>query len=210
MKIQRHGAVLGLVAAGALLLSACGSDNNAGAGGSNTPAAADVACGGKTKLNAEGSSAQKNAVDAFVQAYQAACPGTDLAYNPSGSGAGVKNFNAGQVDFGGSDSALKAGAETEAAAKRCQGNPAWNLPLVFGPVAIGYKVSGVDSLVLDAKTTAAKTATQCGPRLKAGSTDREVSDVIRVSKPQKPGFSQEKGLPAGGRGRLEEPPGVGR
>ncbi|MFC3892324.1 phosphate ABC transporter substrate-binding protein PstS [Lentzea rhizosphaerae] len=158
MKIQRHGAVLGLVAASALLLSACGSDNNTGAAGGNTTsnaASVPVECGGKTKLNAEGSSAQKNAVDAFVQAYQAACPGVDLAYNPSGSGAGVKNFNAGQVDFGGSDSALKEGAETEAAAKRCQSNPAWNLPLVFGPVAIGYKVSGVDSLVLDAKTTAA-------------------------------------------------------
>ncbi|KJK53071.1 phosphate-binding protein [Lentzea aerocolonigenes] len=157
MKIQRHGAVLGLVAASALLLGACGSDNNTAAGGS-TPASGTsvpVECGGKPKLNAEGSSAQKNAVDAFVQAYKAACPSADLAYNPSGSGAGVKNFNAGLVDFGGSDSALKDGAETEAAAKRCQTNPAWNLPLVFGPVAIGYKVSGVDSLVLDAKTTAA-------------------------------------------------------
>jgi phosphate transport system substrate-binding protein len=159
VKIQRHGAVLGLVAASALLLSACGSDNNAGGGtGGNTTsnaASVPVECGGKTKLNAEGSSAQKNAIDAFVQAYQAACPGTDLAYNPSGSGAGVKNFNAGQVDFGGSDSALKEGTETTDAAKRCKENPAWNLPLVFGPVAVGYKVSGVDSLVLDAKTTAA-------------------------------------------------------
>ncbi|MET9631024.1 phosphate ABC transporter substrate-binding protein PstS [Lentzea sp. NPDC006480] len=157
MKIQRHGAVLGLVAASALLLSACGSDNNTAAGGSTPTSGTSVPveCGGKTKLNAEGSSAQKNAVDAFVQAYKAACPSADLAYNPSGSGAGVKNFNAGLVDFGGSDSALKDGAETEAATKRCQSNPAWNLPLVFGPVAIGYKVSGVDSLVLDAKTTAA-------------------------------------------------------
>ncbi|MFD4672188.1 phosphate ABC transporter substrate-binding protein PstS [Lentzea sp. NPDC058450] len=159
MKIQRHGAVLGLVAASALLLGACGSDNNTPTGSGNTgaseTASAPVECGGKTNLNAEGSSAQKNAVDAFVQAYQAACPGVNVAYNPSGSGAGVKNFNAGQVDFGGSDSALKEGAETEAAAKRCQTNPAWNLPLVFGPVAVGFKVSGVDSLVLDAKTTAA-------------------------------------------------------
>ena len=64
MKIQRHGAVLGLVAASALLLSACGSDNNAPAGGSDTASTARpsaVDCGGKTKLNAEGSSAQKNA-----------------------------------------------------------------------------------------------------------------------------------------------------
>ncbi|GLZ31440.1 phosphate-binding protein PstS [Lentzea sp. NBRC 105346] len=157
MKIQRHGAVLGLVAASSLLLGACGSDNNTGAGGSTssaTAASVPVDCGGKAKLNAEGSSAQKNAVDAFIQAYKAKCSNGDLAYNPTGSGAGVKQFNAGQVDFGGSDSALKAPAEVEAAAKRCQSNPAWHLPLVFGPVAIGYKLSGVDGLVLNGEVAA--------------------------------------------------------
>jgi phosphate transport system substrate-binding protein len=57
------------------------------------------------------------------------------------------------VDFGGSDSALKD-TETAPAAARCQNNPAWNLPLVFGPVAIGYKLSGVDGLVLNGEVTA--------------------------------------------------------
>ncbi|GAA1344893.1 phosphate ABC transporter substrate-binding protein PstS [Saccharothrix algeriensis] len=156
MKTKRHGAVVGLIAAGALLLTACGSDNNTG---SNTPASnasgVPVECGGKTKLNAEGSSAQKNAIDTFIQAYQQRCPGVDVAYNASGSGTGVKNFNAGQVDFGGSDSALsKDKGEVEAAAKRCQTNPAWHLPLVFGPVAIGYKLEGVDGLVLNGDVTA--------------------------------------------------------
>ncbi|MBB5954620.1 phosphate transport system substrate-binding protein [Saccharothrix tamanrassetensis] len=158
MKTKQHGAVVGLIAAGALLLTACGSDNNTGPGGSTSGATASgvaVECGGKTKLNAEGSSAQKNAIDTFIQAYKAKCSGADLAYNPSGSGAGVKNFNAGQVDFGGSDSALsKDKGEVEAAAKRCATNPAWHLPLVFGPVAIGYKLDGVKDLVLDGDVTA--------------------------------------------------------
>ncbi|GGP56435.1 phosphate ABC transporter substrate-binding protein PstS [Saccharothrix coeruleofusca] len=155
MKTKRHGAVIGLIAAGALLLTACGSDNNAPAGGSAATGTSStpVECGGKSKLNAEGSTAQKNAIDTFIQAYQQRCPGSDVAYNASGSGAGVKNFNGGQVDFGGSDSPLKADEVTKAA-ERCQGNPAWHLPLVFGPVAIGYKLEGVTDLVLNGEVTA--------------------------------------------------------
>ncbi|WP_053714259.1 phosphate ABC transporter substrate-binding protein PstS [Saccharothrix sp. NRRL B-16348] len=159
MKTKRHGAVLGLIAAGALLLTACGSDNNAPGTGGSTSAAGDssvpVECGGKSKLSAEGSSAQQNAIATFIQAYQAKCAGSDLAYNATGSGAGVKQFNAGQVDFGGSDSPLsESKGEVAAAAERCKGNPAWNLPLVFGPVALGYKLEGVTNLVLSGEVAA--------------------------------------------------------
>ncbi len=155
MKIQRPGVVVALVAAGALLVSACGSDPSAG-GPSGSPAGAQqVDCSGKKSLTGEGSSAQKNAVDVFIQAYQASCGGSNVAYNPTGSGAGVKQFSAGLVDFGGSDSALSADkGETDAAARRCAGNPAWNLPLVFGPVAFAYRLDGVPGLVLDAPTAA--------------------------------------------------------
>ncbi len=158
MKIQRHGAVLGLVAAGALLLSACGSDDNTGAGGSTngaTNAASQVECGGKAKLKASGSSAQANAMTRFVTAYEAACDGQSLDYNSNGSGAGVKEFNGKQTDFGGSDSVLNAEkGEVEAAKTRCDGSPAWNLPAVFGPIAITYNVAGADGLVFDAATLA--------------------------------------------------------
>jgi phosphate transport system substrate-binding protein len=156
VKLKRHGAVLAMVAAGALALAACGSNptppGGAGGGTSSGPAAA---CGGKQNLSAEGSSAQKNAIDVFVQAYQAKCPGSNVAYNPTGSGAGVKQFNAGLVDFGGSDSPLNAAnGEVAAAQARCKGNPAWDLPMVFGPVALGYNLPGVTDLVLNGETTA--------------------------------------------------------
>lgn len=157
MKIQRHGAVLGLVAAGALLLSACGSDNNTPAGGGNTPsnAAAKVECGGKAKLKASGSTAQANAMTRFVNAYETACEGLSLDYNSNGSGAGVKEFLGKQTDFGGSDSVLnKDKGEIESAKTRCDGNDAWNLPAVFGPIAITYNVPGADGLVFDAATLA--------------------------------------------------------
>lgn len=158
MKTKRHGAVLGLIAAGALLLTACGSDQNTPGAGSTSAAgdsAVPVECGGKSNLSAEGSSAQKNAIDTFVQAYGQKCAGQNLAYNASGSGAGVKQFNGGQVDFAGSDSPLsESKGEIAAATTRCKGNPAWHLPLVFGPVALGYKLEGVADLTLSGEVTA--------------------------------------------------------
>ncbi|MFC5994495.1 phosphate ABC transporter substrate-binding protein PstS [Pseudonocardia hispaniensis] len=155
MKLQRHGVALAIAAAGALLLSACGSDPTTTASGSSSAATNSPAvdCSGKQSLNAEGSSAQKNAIDVFTQAYQAKCQGANIAYNPTGSGAGIKQFTAGLVDFGGSDSALKE-SEAQAAAARCQGNPAWNLPLVFGPVALAYNLDGVEKLTLSGEVAA--------------------------------------------------------
>ena len=133
-------------------LSACGSDNNTtstGNGGENT-----AACEGKEALKASGSSAQKNAMDRFVNAYEAACDGFTLDYTASGSGAGVSEFTGGQTDFAGSDSALKADkGEVDAAKARC-GSDAWNLPVVFGPIAISYNLPGFDGVALDAVTAA--------------------------------------------------------
>src|SRR5690606_14174789 len=108
VKLQRHVLVAALLAASALLLDGGGGVPVPAGGGAGAPAAGGPAvdCGGKENLSAEGSSAQKNAMDAFVQAYQAACPGHNVAYNPTGSGAGIKQFSAGFVDFGGSDSPL--------------------------------------------------------------------------------------------------------
>jgi phosphate transport system substrate-binding protein len=155
VKLKRQGTTMAVVAASALVLAACGSDPGGASAGGGAGSGTAVACGGKQNLTGEGSSAQKNAIDVFTQAYQATCPGQNIAYNPTGSGAGVKQFNAGLVDFGGSDSALnKDKGEVDAAAQRCGGNPAWNLPVVFGPVAIGYKLDGVTDLTLNGETTA--------------------------------------------------------
>ena len=158
MKPNRTGAALSLLAAGALLLSACGSDNNTstgsgGAGGSSAAAAAGD-CGGKKALKSSGSSAQANAMTRFVTAYETDCPGQTLNYTSSGSGAGVSEFLGGQTDFGGSDSPLSdEKGEIAKAAERCA-SPAWNLPAVFGPIAVTYNLAGVDGLVLDGPTVA--------------------------------------------------------
>jgi phosphate transport system substrate-binding protein len=166
VKIQRLGLVASVALVGSLALSACGSDNNASGSGSSDTAsgsssnasAADCGPDGGGTLNAEGSSAQKNAIEEAISSFQDKCSGTTVNYNPSGSGAGIKQFIAGQVDFAGSDSALKktekdGKIEADEAAKYC-GSPAWNLPMVTGPIAVAYNVKGVDKLVLTPEVTA--------------------------------------------------------
>ena len=89
----------------------------------------------------------------FINAYEKDCPGFTLNYTSSGSGAGVSEFLGGQTDFGGSDSPLNAEkGEVDKAKERCGGSEAWNLPAVFGPIAVTYNVDGVDGLVLDGPT----------------------------------------------------------
>jgi phosphate transport system substrate-binding protein len=153
-----------VLVAGLLALAACGSDNNtvtsqqpAAAPPPPVPVANPVNTSGITcatgTLNGEGSSAQGNAITAWVSEYQAACQGVTINYNGTGSGAGIKQFIAGQVDFAGTDSVLKP-EEVEAAKARCGGNEAWNLPMAVGPIAVAYNLAGVSGLVLDAATTA--------------------------------------------------------
>ena len=160
MKLNSIGKTLGTTlsatAIAALTLSGCGSDNNAGTTattGGNGTASASAECGGKGSLTAEGSTAQQNAIAEFNKVWGQVCSGKNLSYNPTGSGAGREQFIAKQVDFAGSDSALKDD-QIKAAADRCGGNPAWNLPLVFGPIAMAYNIEGVDKLVLNGELLA--------------------------------------------------------
>jgi phosphate transport system substrate-binding protein len=105
-------------------------------------------------LNAEGSTAQTNAINQWIKDYQSACTGATINYNPTGSGAGVSQFNAGKVDFAGSDSALDpTKGEVASAQKRCGSTP-MDLPMVVGPIAVAYKLKGVDKLILNGEVTA--------------------------------------------------------
>ncbi|MEW2511096.1 phosphate ABC transporter substrate-binding protein PstS [Streptomyces sp. NPDC046870] len=163
MKLQRKNRLralsLGAVAVtGALALTACGSDDNGDGGSasgnpSTSAQASSIKCDdAKGQLLADGSSAQKNAIDAWVKSFSQAC-GVQINYKGGGSGAGVTAFTQGQVAFAGSDSALKP-EEVTASKQICKGGQGIDLPMVGGPIAIGYNVPGVDNLVLDAPTLA--------------------------------------------------------
>jgi phosphate transport system substrate-binding protein len=175
VKLRPHGRVA--VALGACLaLAACGSNNNTATTNSQpvnvapvntveTPSAAatssssnsssgnGITCGGSGTLNGEGSTAQANAISTWVSTYQAACSGVTINYNGTGSGAGIKQFSANQVDWAGSDSALKP-EELGPAKARCGGNDVYDIPMAVGPIAVAYNLSGIDGLVLDGPTLA--------------------------------------------------------
>ena len=143
-----HSATASVVAAAVLLLAGCGSDPAV----PTYAGSAKVDCGGADTVTSSGSTAQANAMALFVEVYEKTCPGKTLVYTSNGSAAGVSEFLAGKTDFGGSDSPL-AGDEYAKAQQRC-GSDAWNLPVVFGPLAITYNLDGVETLVLDAATVA--------------------------------------------------------
>lgn len=134
-------------------VTACGSDDNRGASVPGPGASGGGSCAGKDSVTAEGSTAQQIAIALFNQVWGQLCPGKLVAYNPTGSGAGREQFIAGHVDFAGSDSPLVA-AQIGPAARRCNGSPAWDLPLVFGPIALVYNLPGIPKLAVDADALA--------------------------------------------------------
>ncbi|MFF0224777.1 phosphate ABC transporter substrate-binding protein PstS [Streptomyces sp. NPDC004629] len=163
MKLQRKNRLralsLGAVAvSGALALTACGSDDTGdkasdSSSSSSSAGTSSIKCDdAKGQLLSDGSSAQKNAIDAWVAEFSKAC-GVQINYKAGGSGAGVTAFNQGQLAFAGSDSALKP-EEITASKKVCTGGQGVDLPMVGGPIAVGYNLEGVDTLVLDAPTLA--------------------------------------------------------
>lgn len=159
-RLDRVGKILPLAVAmmtiSGAVLTGCGSDDNRRDTSTlAVPGAAEgeAACGGKKTLTGEGSTAQENAIALFNQVWSQLCPGKNVAYNPTGSGAGREQFIAGHVDFAGSDSPLVA-EQIGPASERCDGNPAWDLPLVFGPIALVYNLTGVQRLVVDADALA--------------------------------------------------------
>ncbi len=165
MKLYRAGAIAAGVLAGAIALAACsssggsnnGSSSSAAAGGSSSAstsaATSTIACSSGT-LNAEGSTAQTNAINEWIKAYQTACSGATINYNATGSGKGITSFTNKQVDFAGSDSALNPAKGEVAKAQQACGSTPLDLPMVVGPIALAYKLNGVDKLVLDGPTTA--------------------------------------------------------
>ncbi|MGW5353846.1 phosphate ABC transporter substrate-binding protein PstS [Streptomyces sp. NPDC004031] len=171
MKLQRKSGLraltVGAVAiTGALVLSACGSDDNSDSSSSDTSTSAASTTGGSGgdanalgitcatgQIKASGSSAQQNAIEAWVKDYQQSCKGSTINYKTSSSGEGIVDFNQGTDAFAGSDSPLKP-EEVDASKKVCTGGQGINIPMVGGPIAIGYNLPGVDNLVLDGSTLA--------------------------------------------------------
>ncbi len=140
----------------ALSLAACGgSDDETGTDGSTdgTSAGTDTATGLSGTIAAGGSSAQETAQEAWRAGFGASNPDVTITYDPVGSGTGRDNFYSGAYAFAGSDSAL-SDDDLPKATQACAGGDVIELPVFISPIDIVFNLDGIDSLNLDAETTA--------------------------------------------------------
>jgi phosphate transport system substrate-binding protein len=152
--VSHTGKLAGLALVGAVALTGCGSDNNTSGSGnpkSSDGASPSIACD-KGDLKGAGSTFQKNIVAQWIKDYTAACTGATVDYQGIGSGAGIKQFGSGTIDFAGSDSTMKPDEQT--AADATCGSPAIHLPVTAGGIAIAYNLKDVKDLQLSPVTIA--------------------------------------------------------
>jgi phosphate transport system substrate-binding protein len=152
VSVWRAGRLVVLAAAGAMALSACGSDSQGGGTASRPTGAASSTTCASGALKGAGSTFQKNILAQWIKDFGSSCSGANIDYQGVGSGAGIKQFGSKTIDFAGSDSVMKAD-EQAAADKRC-GGPAIHLPITAGGIAVAYKLPGVQDLQLSPKTIA--------------------------------------------------------
>lgn len=129
--------------AGAIVMSACGSDNNKSST-ATTAAKAKVECATGT-ISGAGSTFVQTIAQQWIKDFQAACPGATINYQGVGSGAGIQQFTAGTVDFGASDAVMKPAEEQAAEAK---GGQVLHIPWTAGGIAVMFHVSGLTDLKL--------------------------------------------------------------
>jgi phosphate transport system substrate-binding protein len=159
VKTVRHAsrariAAMGLATSGALLLAGCGAANETAAppasGGGNGEGPAAVS----GTISGAGASSQQAAMEAWIAGFNATNPDATINYDPSGSGAGRDQFTGGGVAFAGSDAALDE-EELPLAQQRCGGpDGVIELPVYISPIAVIYKLDGVQNLNLAPATVA--------------------------------------------------------
>ena len=151
MKISTFGAPVALLAAAALTLSACATNEPAqpGNGGSNGATTAASTLAGK------GASSMSAAQQKWIADYQSAHPGVTINYSPDGSGAGRQAFTSGAVQYAGSDRPFKDDEMGAGKFGKCTAESnALNLPVYVSPIAVIFNVNGVTDLKLDPDTLA--------------------------------------------------------
>lgn len=135
--VRSIAAVSGIVMLASV--AACG-DNIA----SNTDSSAST--GTKTtetvsgNFSGAGASSQQAAVEAWIAGFQGTNPDAKVAYNPSGSGAGVSTFLTGATAWAGSDAVL-SDDEVEQSKSVCASGNAFDIPVYVSPIAVVFNLS---------------------------------------------------------------------
>lgn len=153
MKISRIAQLGAVAAVAALSLTACAANEGTPGGSATEPGTDGPALSGE--LVGAGASSQEVAVQAWAAGFQTANPDVTVSYDPAGSGAGRESFQAGAVAFAGSDRAFKAEEIEAGPFDACvDGSGIVEIPSYISPIAVIFKLEGVESLNLDPATIA--------------------------------------------------------
>lgn len=138
-------------------VAACGDNTATTTGNSSSSDSTSKSTPVSGNFSGAGASSQQAAVEAWIAGFQGTNPEAKIAYNPSGSGAGVQTFLTGATAWAGSDKAL-ADDEVEQSKSVCTEGTAFDVPVYISPIAVVFNLKGVSDagkhINMDAATIA--------------------------------------------------------
>ena len=138
-------------------VAACGDNTAATIDNSSSSDSTSKSTPISGNFSGAGASSQQAAVEAWIAGFQGTNPEAKIAYNPSGSGAGVQTFLTGATAWAGSDKAL-ADDEVEQSKSVCTEGTAFDVPVYISPIAVVFNLKGVSDagkhINMDAATIA--------------------------------------------------------
>ena len=138
-------------------VAACGDNTAATTDNSSSSDSTSKSTPISGNFSGAGASSQQAAVEAWIAGFQGTNPEAKIAYNPSGSGAGVQTFLTGATAWAGADKAL-ADDEVEQSKSVCTEGTAFDVPVYISPIAVVFNLKGVSDagkhINMDAATIA--------------------------------------------------------
>lgn len=138
-------------------VAACGDNTAATTDNSSSSDSTSKSTPISGNFSGAGASSQQAAVEAWIAGFQGTNPEAKIAYNPSGSSAGVQTFLTGATAWAGSDKAL-ADDEVEQSKSVCTEGTAFDVPVYISPIAVVFNLKGVSDagkhINMDAATIA--------------------------------------------------------
>ena len=151
VNFTRYGRAAVIAVAGAIVLSSCAANEEPAPDASS--GSAESALSGT--LVGAGSSAVGAAQEVWIAEFQTNNPDVTITYDPAGSGAGRDTFLAGGSDFAGTDRSFKDEEIAAGGFASCAADSGIvQLPLYVSPIAVIFKLDGIDKLNLNPATIA--------------------------------------------------------
>lgn len=159
--MQKNSLVRSIAALSGIVMlasvAACGDNTAATTDNSSSSDSTSKSTPISGNFSGAGASSQQAAVEAWIAGFQGTNPEAKIAYNPSGSGAGVQTFLTGATAWAGSDKAL-ADDEVEQSKSVCTEGTAFDVPVYISPIAVVFNLKGVSDagkhINMDAATIA--------------------------------------------------------